>query len=109
MIQEIRVVQTNQIDKSGAAGRGHLFAVPICLSPLCRLGIGSHIAAQTDFYQVCKADFLQRIAPALKCDSLAELSLCGGRKHGIDVLFVNDCLTDINHTGLGTDCTERQL
>ena len=100
-------MQTNQIDKSGAAGRGHLFAVPICLSPFCRLGIGSHIAAQSNLYQVCKANFFQRIAPALKCNALTELSLCGGCKHGIDVLFLNDRLTDVNHTGLGTDRTKR--
>jgi len=89
IVDQIRIVQTNQIDKAGAAGGCQLFALPICFRPLRCFGISGHVTAQSDFYQIGKAHFLQSVPPAFESNAFAELSFCRGSKHGIDMFAVH--------------------
>ena len=82
-------VIANRAFLAGAAGGCQLFALPICFRPLRCFGISGHITAQSDFYQIGKAHFLQSVPPAFESNAFAELSFCRGSKHGIDMFAVH--------------------
>ena len=97
---------TDHVDKGRAAGSGHLLAFMQSLQPFLRLRHGGHVAAETDFIAVVKAQLLQGCFPAGVGDICAELSLGCRGQHGDNPLSGLDHLDNVHHKGLGADGAE---
>ena len=75
LLEYLGEVLTLHINESRAAGSCHLLAFVSCFRPLKRLIGSRHVAAETDFDHIGKAQFLEGVLDGKHGDIRAELSL----------------------------------